>query len=208
MAEYKPGDLFVGVIDFFGIIVPGAVLLYLRGDLILGYLGKPSIIPPDQVAYWVIFLIGAYLLGQILLGAGVPLNNLADIFSSAEKDGYYNEVKKDIDLPAAIKNRTNDFYRAFSFVRLNSERAIAEIERQAAEYKLFRSLSLVFLVDFLLSLSAGSIGMKRTLLSGLLCLISVWRFLFLLNWTRRLTFEFYSLLLKKRPENSSQAKTD
>ena len=194
MADFKPNDFFVGVIDFFGIIVPGAVLLNLRGEYLLSLLGQQMSPTSETISYWIQFLIGSYLLGQILLGAGVPLNRLADKFWPERKDKFYSEVSERIELPDAIKNRKNGFYRAFSFVRLKSGQALAEIERQAAEYKLFRSLSLVFLLDSLLALVAGQ--SVRALTSGVLFLISGARFLFLLNWTRRITFEFYALLTK------------
>jgi hypothetical protein len=194
MADFKPNDFFVGVIDFFGILVPGAVLLYLRGEYLLGLLGKDMPPASETIAYWVLFGIGSYLLGQILLGAGVPLNRLADCFWPERGDQFYSEVRKRIDLPKAIENRANGFYRAFSFVRLNSASALVEIERQAAEYKLFRSLTLVFLFDSLLSFAAGH--SLRALTSGVLFLVSAGRFLFLLDWTRRITFEFYALLTK------------
>ena len=194
MADYKPGDFFIGVIDFFGIMVPGAVLLYLRGEYLLSWIGRQPPASNEHVVYWTQLLIGSYLLGQILLGAGVPLNGWADIIWPERRDKYYREVKNKINLPLSIKNRTNSFYRAFSFVRLNSERAIAEIERQTAEYKLFRSLSLVFLFDLLLAWRGDPYGWRRVLASSVLFIISGARFLFLLNWTRRLTFEFYVLL--------------
>lgn len=207
MADYKPNDFFVGVIDFFGIIVPGVVLLYLRGEYLLGLLGKQMPATNDSIVYWIQFLIGSYLLGQILLGAGVPLNRLVDIFRPERKDKYYDEVREMIELPGAIKNRMNDFYRAYSFVRLNSERAIAEIEHQAAEYKLFRSLSLVFLLDVLLAVVSGATDWRRALASGVLCVISGWRFLFLLDWTRRITFEFYALLIRSEVKKPAATKT-
>ena len=35
----KPGDLLLGLIDFFGILIPGAILAFLHGDFILRPLG-------------------------------------------------------------------------------------------------------------------------------------------------------------------------
>lgn len=204
MADYKPGDFFVGVIDFFGIMVPGAVLLYLRGEYLLAWIGRQPPASGEHIVYWTQLLVGSYLLGQILLGAGVPLNGWANIFWPEKKDAYYHEVKHKIKLPTAIRTRENSFYRAFSFVRLNSERALAEIERQVAEYKLFRSLSLVFLFDLLLVLTSGS-DRRRVLISSALFIIAGARFLFLLNWARRITFEFYALLMKEE-ESGTNAK--
>jgi hypothetical protein len=49
---YKPGDFFLGVIDFFGILVPGAILMYLHGDRLLVLLGGQPILD-GQVSRWV-----------------------------------------------------------------------------------------------------------------------------------------------------------
>ncbi len=39
------------------------------------------------------------------------------------------------------------FHSAYSFICIHSPDALAELERRAAEYKLFRSLTLLFLLD-------------------------------------------------------------
>jgi len=74
--DYKPNDLFVSVIDFFGIIVPGAVFLFLHGDAVVGLLGIRCI-PDDRVVFWVGFLVGSLLLGHFLTGTGILLLNWA-----------------------------------------------------------------------------------------------------------------------------------
>ncbi len=229
---YKPSDFFLGVIDFFGILIPGAVLVYLHSSLLLGLLeriGAPQV-PSDPVSLWIIFLIVAYILGQILLGLGVPLNRLQEIYSPESMDSYYEEVKRDIPLPpepdrpepktgvekfmnktrqfvslfakqtsgGPPNNRAAAYYRAYSFVRLRSAEATAEIDRQAAEYKLFRGLVLVFLFDFPLAWLSDSLTLPRAVVMFVLLAFALWRFLFLLDWARQLTFEFYYLLNKEQ----------
>jgi hypothetical protein len=180
---YKPGDFFLGVIDFFGILVPGAVLMYLHGDRLLALLGGQPMLD-SQVSRWVAFLIGAFVLGQFLLGASVPLNRLLNIFLP-----FWPEPKR-----TAASKRTAAYYWAYSYVRLHSAVAITEIDRQTAEYKMFRGLTLVFLLDFPLAWTNGSLDWPRAAVMSLLLALALWRFLFLLNWARRLTFEFYDLL--------------
>jgi len=233
---YKPGDFFLGVIDFFGILVPGAVLMYLHGDRLLALLGGQQMLD-SQVSRWVAFLIGAFVLGQFLLGASVPLNRLLDFFWPVYKDSYYLEVEGKIELPqetrsppdpnrvtvalkrvlkrvtvplnrllenfwpaskrTAASERTAAYYRAYSYVRLHSATAITEIDRQTAEYKMFRGLTLVFLLDFPLAWTNGSLDWSRAAVMSLLLALALWRFLFLLNWARRLTFELCDLILKE-----------
>ena len=189
---YKPGDFFMGVIDFFGILVPGAVLLFFEQTFIINALGLQLSL--DRTGLWVMFLLGSYVLGHFLLGIGVPLNRLLRLYRPEGKDKFYREVKEMINLPPGRKKRTDAFYRAYSFVRLNSASALAEIERQMADYKLFRSLTLVFALDFILVLFRGNAAWPRLLFSGTLFILAALRFLFLLGWTYRITFEYYALL--------------
>ncbi|HZD94724.1 MAG TPA: hypothetical protein VE133_10750 [Candidatus Sulfotelmatobacter sp.] len=189
----KPGDFFVGIIDFFGILVPGAVLLYLQGRLLSDYLGLYY--STDSTVQWVVFAVGSYVAGHFVMGISVVLNRFHGLFYSEAKDPFYSEAEKSISLPANVPhNRTNVFYRAFAFVRLKGPSALAEIERQMAEYKMFRSLTLVFALDFAIQAAINSTWWFRVALSLLLSLAAARRFLYLLNWTRRITFEYYALL--------------
>jgi len=188
----KPGDFFVGVIDFFGILLPGAILLFLDGDLLSRALALPG--TTEGTARWVVFCVASYVLGHFVVAASVKLNDLHSVYRSESNDPFYNEVKDKISLPANLpKNRSNAFYRAFAFVRLKSPAGLIEIERQMAEYKLFRSLVLVFAFDFLISLLTHK-APWRLALSILLSVGALLRFVYLLNWTRRITFEYYALL--------------
>jgi len=191
----KPGDFYIGIIDFFGILVPRAILLYLHKNFALDYLGWFS---PQGPELWVVFAVAAYVTGHFLMAASQVLNKFQEVFYPEKYDPYYKEVREKINLPADVsQNRSNMFYRAFAFVRLVSPSGLAEIERQMAEYKLFRSLTLVFALDFIFQvfLNFYSIAMWfRTFSSLLLCVAALWRFLYLLNWTRRITFEYCALL--------------
>jgi hypothetical protein len=194
---YKPSEFFLGIIDFFGILIPGAVLVYLHRPLLLGLLdliGAPPPVPDNQVSLWIIFLIGAYVLGQFLFGIGELLDKLQKILQPESKDVYYQGVKGKMDLPVGKKNRKEAYYRAYSIVRLSNTDAIAEIDRQTAEFKLFRSLAVVFLLDFPLAWASGVLDWGRAAVMIVLFALALWRFLYLLHWAQRLTFEFYTLL--------------
>jgi hypothetical protein len=191
---YKPGDFFIGVIDFFGILVPGAILFSLHGKPLVELLGLPF--PQDQAGLWAAFAVGSYVVGNFLFCIGAPLNRLLQLYHREDKDSFYSEVKSVIGLPVR-KNRTDAFYRAYSLVRIKSSSAAAEIERQMADFKLFRSLTLVFALDFLLELFLGGSHWPRLAFSGILFVLAAWRFLFLLDWTYRITFEYFALLSKE-----------
>jgi hypothetical protein len=192
----KPGDFLIGVIDFLGILLPGAVLVFLHGSFLREVFNVQLTIY-DQTGIWILFFVCSYILGHFLLGAGVPLNKFQGAYLAESTDEYYQEVRDQISLPYDVKqNREDSFYRAYSFVRLYNAAAIAEVDRQAAEYKLFRSLTIVFLLDLLLAWLRGMHSWPRALLAFALAGLALWRFLFLLNWARRLTFEYYFLMTK------------
>jgi hypothetical protein len=191
--EYKPGDFFVGVIDFFGILIPGAIFAFLHGCYLLCLVGAPP--PPiGGPFFWVKFLVGSLLLGHFLSGCSVPLNRLVDVFWRENKDKFYEEAAQEISLPVAM-NRKDAFYRAYCFLRINSPPAIAEIDRQVADYKLFRSLTALFLFDSFFAYASGAPNWHRLLVSFVFMVLAGARYLFLLNWTRQLTFEYYVLLV-------------
>lgn len=191
----KPGDFLISIIDFFGILLPGAVLVFLHGSYFLQSFNIQ--IATDAQMGWILFFVCSYIVGHFLLGIGVPLNKLQEVYLAENEDAYYREVKSEISQPPDVpQNRVDSYYRAFSFVRLYNTAAIAEVDRQAAEYKLFRSLTLVFILDLPLAWIRGMQTWPRALLVCVLAALALWRFLFLLDWARRLTFEYYFLMTK------------
>ena len=192
----KPADFFLGAIDFFGILVPGIALLMLQGST-LAHLAAISVPEAQNWWDWVPALVAAYVAGQFLLGLGVPLNRLASLVFPESKDRFFQAVRDEVPLPPNVgRKRSYVFNAAFSFVRLASPSALAEVERQAAEYKLFRSLTLVFLLDGLLVALAGPYSSRRLLIDAILTVGAGARFLFLLVWTQRLVFEFFAMLTR------------
>ena len=194
---YKPGDFFVNVIDFFGVLVPGAVLLFLDGRYFIRALGLD--LGCSDGVRWAVFLVGSFVLGQFLLGMGVRLNGLLHFYCPEREDKYYQEVKEHVTLPANIKDRRRAcFLRVYTILRIKNSPALAEVDRQMADFKLFRSLLFVFAIDFLISLAKG-LGKERVLFSGILFLLAGWRFLFLISWTYRTAFEAYAVTMVKEP---------
>jgi polyferredoxin len=100
--DYKPADFFVGIIDLFGVLIPGAIFTYLHGNYLLCLVGTqlPS---GNGMPHIGGFVVVSLLLGHFLLGCSTPLNVLVDIFWKESNDQYYKEVKPDISLPAGRK---------------------------------------------------------------------------------------------------------
>src|SRR6476660_9462299 len=65
MPETKPSDWFLGVSEFFAILLPGAALVY-----ILQPLGRPfipsNLLPVDKATGWAVFAVLSYTIGHVL----------------------------------------------------------------------------------------------------------------------------------------------
>jgi hypothetical protein len=232
--NFKPSDFFIGIIDFFGILIPGLVLYYFHGSVLLDSLNVGTG-NKGGLQNWVLVLCSSYILGHFLLGFSIWLNDISvrklddvtwEYFYDTKyyiilpRKGNHEKSKKRIWLRlldwlyrSDKKKRngeypeiTNAFYAAFSFLRLNSTAAMAELERQTAESKLFRSLCLLFIIDFLITgfnyffcFLPGPTPLGRPLLSLGLVLLTWHRFDFLFDWTYRLAFDFF-LQIHKAPK--------
>lgn len=199
----KPSDFYVSVIEFFGILVPGALLTFLHRDSLARAFGvEPA---STTTVAWAAFLVAAYIAGQLLLGAGIPLNWLLKLTEPESTDTFFQAAQQHIDIIRGVRNtRTNAFYQAYAELRLRSTEALAEIERNMADYKLFRSLTLVFMLQFVVAIAqATSWRELKVWLLLVLLLLAIGRFLFLLGWTYRTAFE-YLVLIKTDKEISTK----
>lgn len=194
--SYKPGDFFVGAIDFFGILVPGAILIFMHRQIFFGLLGGQ--LTTWGLTPWVVFFLVSYIIGHFLLAMGVPLNGLLRYWLPEGKDDYYKEVRELISVPRRHKIRPDVFHRVCAFIRLENGSAMADIERQIADYKLFRSLTLVFALDLLLMRLENNAD--RWPFSMALLILALVRYLFLLRWTYRAAFEYYVLIESEKPK--------
>jgi hypothetical protein len=207
----KPGDFFIGVIGFFGIIIPGALLLFLHGndlllqlEVLLGKLNLNKI--PATTLDWIIISLLSYLAGQFLLAIGEYISDqitkkLYEKFFLPETIQYSVAAKKYIRYPikdTASIDVNETYYYSFSFIRITSPEAILEIESKASEYKMFRSLVVLFLIDILLSLLFLKLTLVRFIFSFSLCILSFLRFRKLINWTYNLTFDYFIQLKQNK----------
>jgi len=146
---YKPNDFFVGLVDFFAIVLPGALLAFLFKDvaekqIFCGVL--PHI--DTQAEGWVAFILAAYLFGQFvsLIGAGF-MDWLYDHtylrYKRRTGDLRYDKAK---ELAGAYGGLTGVLKWAGAYVRTHNADATLEIDRFQATSKFFRSLFVVLLV--------------------------------------------------------------
>jgi len=143
----KASDFFLTVVDFFAILVPGAVLAYLVSDL--NWIGGalPAL---DSGGRWVAFAVAAFLLGQVLYALGSwlldPLYGITYV--------PYKEGKKKHESKELLRTRvgammgdhaevTDTYPWARAYVGTRDPASAASIARIDADSKFFRALTVV-----------------------------------------------------------------
>jgi hypothetical protein len=151
--DYKPNDFLVGVIDFFAILLPGAMLAFVFKDLALNHVFGtflPSI--TGEAQGWAAFLISSYLLGHFLHFAGSYLDtSLYDRYRAKVLTGdgrgrvfeCANKIKMEHVQNNPDAGAVNTFKWARASVQLRYPAAATEIHRLEADSKFFRSLIVV-----------------------------------------------------------------
>src|SRR5882724_7540079 len=194
------GNLLHSVIEFFGILLPGVIFAYLHSTLLhTGFTSNPNMglaqIPKDS--FWILMFIVSLILGHFIHAFSDPLDGPATwVYFYKKTKAYLDAAACLMTLPDGTpKTSKNYFYFAFSFIRLHDAGAVAELERQAADYKFFRSLALLFLLEILLSMldpfvSRNVLLGRLAVLFSTTCLAAVVAKL-LIEWTYQLAFELY-----------------
>ena len=146
----KPSEFYVGVLDLFGVLLPGAVAAALLepriGGLIFGSLvSRPS----SEPAQWAAFLLIAYFLGHLifLLGSYLdPLyNKLRERFDPYDDKSAYRAATsvRDSILTEQERKPLNTFQWARSALLATCPAAAQDVHRLEADSKFFRSLLVV-----------------------------------------------------------------
>jgi hypothetical protein len=181
--KFEPQKFYIGVVDFFSIMLPGGIFAYflygLFGPKIFGPL-LPAI-KTDAVG-WVIFLLAAYLFGHIVFLIGSFLDDIAydpirKMVWTEKKDAAYPEAQKLKFKYVSDKEEAeivNTFQWAKAVLVLEHPAGIVEVARHEADSKFFRSLVVV-----LATLSCSAFLRSQTplgLLFILLLVASLWRY--------------------------------
>lgn len=166
----KPGDFFVGVVDLFSILLPGAMLAYLSmGFVEAASLGLPPI-ARGGVEGWIAFVLVAYVFGHFLFVVGGFFEELLDPVERWEELKW---SKRDRSAEQVAGKRMCAALRSSlgtevigpvcdgekceerlvrrmikSSLRVQSPVAAAELDRLEAVSKFFRSFSFVMLIFF------------------------------------------------------------
>jgi hypothetical protein len=179
--NYKPSDFFVGITDFFAILLPGALLSFLAQRYALNNIFNGVVLPqlhgPTQ--HWIAFAFASYVLGHIVSTLGSPLDELSNhilnpIFHHLKRQksesarAWWGRIRKkpqgNILLEDCAKSIAKHHIDTFpdvrsnvttAYVRLKDSAAAAEIDRMKAISKFFRSFTIVLLIFMLRCLLRG-----------------------------------------------------
>ena len=182
--SFEPQKFFIGLIDFFSVWLPGAILAYLLTDVALAWL-PPGAETADG-AGWALFLFGSYVAGHFIFLLGAWLDRFYDKVRGATRERQIQALAKgesgsgplarwlagslfakdDKALAAAFRLKEAALSRLgdtgaintfqWSKARLATERpeALAIVNRFEADSKFFRSLCI--LLPFLAAWQVGA----------------------------------------------------
>src|SRR5512132_1443205 len=178
---FEPQKFFIGLVDFFSVLLPGALLTYALRALLRPWT------PADATERWVAFLFAAYLIGHFVFLLGSVLlddyvyDRIRDATRGAQirrlaageerpsfalrwlarlffKDGVDAPLQQAVRIkerhlaPLGAEGSINAFQWCKARLVLEHPPAIAEVERLEADSKFFRSLIVVLLALVPLSL--------------------------------------------------------
>jgi hypothetical protein len=174
--ELKPETFAIGVIDFFSVMLPGAVVSFLVKDKVMSELGHGTFPAIDgEAAGWAMFLFCSYLLGHFIFLAGSKLDDW--IYqrireaTKPQKPGekppwastkwlasmlFAKAPDRAVDEAGKIKQRhldnvegdavINTFQWAKARLAINCPGALGEVQRLEADSKFFRSFAVVLML--------------------------------------------------------------
>ena len=89
---FEPQKFFIGVIEFFSVILPGAVLAYALKHTDLQWLPGPRITELQGAEAWAIFLFASYLLGHFLFLVGSLLDDY--VYGPIRQSAHYDQITR------------------------------------------------------------------------------------------------------------------
>ena len=204
--SYKPSDFAVGFSDVIGVLMPGAVMVYVLEPHVkprLHGLGLPDV--GSEAPAWVAFVVASYFLGHLAFLIGSFLDYLygplRKKFKPTEKDQLYSaatDYKKQLlgDMDECI----NTYKFAKAILGLGHEAASNEVQRLEAESKFFRSVVTVMAVT--LGVVWSGIGVEGRIVGVILIMLSVWRYAER-RWKSTESAYAYVLAISRNPTNAT-----
>jgi hypothetical protein len=161
MPDWKPGDAYVGVVELFAILLPGAMLTAAI-VVAIGADAVPQLDPlfASPAAGWVAFVLSAYALGHFVFLVSARIDKpIYDTYrertwpkdqdhaykrATALRCAHFPDVAYSLDGPGAPGDiPMNTFNWAQAILMLEAPAAFADVQRYEADSKFFRSLIVV-----------------------------------------------------------------
>jgi hypothetical protein len=193
----KPADFFLGLTEFFTILLPGFIFI-----IGLQSLGMQMPVRFElQGSGWITTLIASYLIGRLLFDAGSAMENL---FKGRETK-YVN--KKHQTLIKAIEKYHSNFLAGSTYkwsrflLQKRCPIAWAEVQRVEVDSKLFRSLVAPMLIFSAIYVKLAEYS--SALIAALTAIVSVLLYLNLRYKAIKRAFEFALFIIETEPVDSS-----
>lgn len=199
--SFKPADFFLGVMEFFAILMPGALLTFLLLSWRAPMVGDVLPRLPGTAGKWIAFLVVSYVLGHLLHHVGGVLDKAIYDELYVKRHKRKRGKEKLLTRAEELKEQAlgdnnemieNTFSWAAAYVRTRSGAAANELDRGGADSKFFRSLSLVSLVALVLFALKSSL--LATGVAFLLFAFSLLRFCVLRWKNTQLTYQYFIML--------------
>lgn len=205
--SYKPQDLFIGVIDLFVIILPGALLIFAALRVLYEYPLKPlPAVAWSDLAAAAAFVGGAYLLGHLVSYLG-----------SWSEDAFHRVREKRVLEPdekiresvgkilarsgLPVTEKLNVRRWAATYLRLFDPAAAAHIERKDADRRFFRNVTVVLVFPVVAFLLRGK--WPEALFWGALFAASILRYFDQQRKFTRDVFEYFLLSTGSSPPSKT-----
>lgn len=161
----KPSEFYVGVLDFFAILLPGAIATAILapriGHLVLGPLVA---VPASEAGKWAAFLTCSYFLGHLIFLVGSYIdrfyNTLRERLNPYGNESAYQCATRirDSMIEDAERKTLNTFQWARSVLITKSPAAAEDVHRLEADSKFFRSLLVVCALGSIVFFASGRIS--------------------------------------------------
>ena len=122
--NFEPQKFFIGLIDFFSVLMPGALLTYLMKD----YLGSRFLGNEygriSSTEGWVVFLFSSHLLGHFIFLVGSRVDKLYDAIRKATYEEQVKRLAKGMTLSSILTR-----WLAGCFFKKDADRAVGQAVR-------------------------------------------------------------------------------
>ena len=188
MGDFKPADLYVGVMELFTVLLPGAFLTAgILWALPEPYAGELARLKIGEAAQWVAFLFCAYALGAFVFPVAALLDRFYPRYRrwrTRKGDHAYiraTELRQAFAAARFPDARGDDPMNTFSWAKTmlmqRAPAAFADVQRYEAESKFLRSLAVALPIVGALA-ATGRFGGDLAILAvtALLTVLSLWRY--------------------------------